>query len=163
MTTTKARRLPVRIAGVDPSRRIAVRDPGPSRRDVAACHFSERLPRLRDHMIAKAARVPFEDEKFAYLAVSRQPIPRPEPAARIVGPPKRSKAGRSARVCSDGTLCTLEVERRDARYKRVAKTRWATRSNLPIRTRAEWPCVVAIKLPAARSPEWRGPFRDVPA
>lgn len=75
-------------------------------------------------MIAKAATVPFENEKFAYLAVSRHPISRPEPTARIVSPPKLSKAHWSARVCSEGTLRTLEAERRDPRYKRLAKKRW---------------------------------------
>ena len=35
------------------------------------CHFSVRLPRSREHMHAKRAKVPFEDERFAYLAVSR--------------------------------------------------------------------------------------------
>src|SRR6185312_7664120 len=33
------------------------------------CHFSVRLARSRDHLIAKAARVPFEDERYAYIAV----------------------------------------------------------------------------------------------
>ncbi len=35
------------------------------------CHFSQRLARSRDHMIVKSASVPFEDERYAYLAASR--------------------------------------------------------------------------------------------
>ena len=35
------------------------------------CHFSVRLPRSRAHMHAKAASVPFEDERFAYLVLAR--------------------------------------------------------------------------------------------
>ena len=35
------------------------------------CHFSVRLPRSRDHRLAKGAEVPFEDETFAYLVVAR--------------------------------------------------------------------------------------------
>ena len=37
------------------------------------CHFSVRLARRREHMHAKKATVPFEDEKFSYLIASRQP------------------------------------------------------------------------------------------
>ena len=50
------------------------------------CHFSERLQRSRDHMIAKGARVPFEDERYAYVAVSRVPVVHPA-SARIIKPP----------------------------------------------------------------------------
>ena len=35
------------------------------------CHFSKRLSRSRDHLIAKNASVPFEDERFSYLAVAK--------------------------------------------------------------------------------------------
>ena len=37
------------------------------------CHFAQRLPRSRDHMLMKDADVPFEDEKFSYVALSRVP------------------------------------------------------------------------------------------
>src|SRR5581483_6810518 len=35
------------------------------------CHFSERLMRTRDHKQVKQVDVPFEDEKFSYVAVAR--------------------------------------------------------------------------------------------
>ena len=37
------------------------------------CHFSRRVARSRTHRLAKDADVPWEDEKFIYLAVSRTP------------------------------------------------------------------------------------------
>ncbi|TIU19787.1 MAG: methyltransferase type 11, partial [Mesorhizobium sp.] len=37
------------------------------------CHFSRRVARSRLHRLAKEADVPWEDEKFIYLAASRQP------------------------------------------------------------------------------------------
>src|SRR5882757_8128079 len=37
------------------------------------CHFTQRLPRSRAHMQMKGAEVPFEDEKFAYVALTRGP------------------------------------------------------------------------------------------
>jgi ribosomal protein RSM22 (predicted rRNA methylase) len=38
------------------------------------CHFAQRLPRSRAHRQLKAAEVPFEDEKFIYVALTRAPI-----------------------------------------------------------------------------------------
>src|SRR6202021_2235385 len=37
------------------------------------CHFTQRLPRSRAHKQIKGAEVPFEDEKFAYVALTRAP------------------------------------------------------------------------------------------
>src|SRR5581483_4693850 len=34
------------------------------------CHFSVRVRRSRDHRIAKGADAPFEDERYAYVAVT---------------------------------------------------------------------------------------------
>ena len=38
------------------------------------CHFTQRLPRSRAHKALKDAELPFEDEKFAYVALTRTPI-----------------------------------------------------------------------------------------
>ena len=40
------------------------------------CHFTQRLPRSRAHKQIKGADVPFEDEKFAYVALTRAPVAR---------------------------------------------------------------------------------------
>ena len=37
------------------------------------CHFTQRLPRSRAHKQIKAAELPFEDEKFSYVALTRAP------------------------------------------------------------------------------------------
>ena len=37
------------------------------------CHFAQRLPRLRAHIQIKGAELPFEDEKFSYVVLTRQP------------------------------------------------------------------------------------------
>ncbi|PBC03021.1 small ribosomal subunit Rsm22 family protein [Mesorhizobium sp. WSM3860] len=50
------------------------------------CHFSRRVARSRLHRLAKDADVPWEDEKFIYLAASR--LPAPQRASRVIAPPK---------------------------------------------------------------------------
>jgi len=88
------------------------------------CHFSQRLPRSRDHMLAKDASVPFEDERFSYLAVSRHPAP-PTNRARIIKPPEGTRAGIGFPLCDDNGLHTASVNRRDkAIYNLIKKAKW---------------------------------------
>lgn len=87
------------------------------------CHFSVRLPRTRLHMQAKAASVPFEDERYSYVIATRdQPSPA---AARILSPPAAGKAGIRLRLCTAAGLETPMIARRDAAaYKRARKLDW---------------------------------------
>ena len=78
------------------------------------CHFSQRLPRSRDHRLAKGAEVPFEDEKFIYLAVSRPSVWRAEPSPRILAPPRMTKPALNAKLCCpDGRVEDRLISRRD--------------------------------------------------
>jgi ribosomal protein RSM22 (predicted rRNA methylase) len=90
------------------------------------CHFSVRLARSRAHMHAKAANVPFEDERFAYLVLARGGMP---PAgARLVAKPHHGKAEIALRLCTQGRLETRHVARRDAAaYKQARKLDWGDR------------------------------------
>ena len=88
------------------------------------CHFPARLGRTRAHMQVKSAVVPFEDEKFSYLAISRTPAAQ-DPAARIVGSTHLSRAGVRFPVCRDGRIEELQILKRDDAAFRVArKHRW---------------------------------------
>jgi ribosomal protein RSM22 (predicted rRNA methylase) len=75
------------------------------------CHFAQRLPRSRAHMQMKGAQLPFEDEKFSYVILTREPMTlRP---ARVLAPPVVGKAEMSVKLCtSDGVMLT-KVPRRD--------------------------------------------------
>lgn len=92
------------------------------------CHFSVRLPRSRDHRLAKGAEVPFEDEKFAYLLAARPTVEVEPPAGRILAPPRAGKAGVELKVCGRDGLETRAVARRDkAAYAAVRRLGWGDR------------------------------------
>ncbi len=87
------------------------------------CHFTQRLARSREHMHAKGAQVPFEDESFSWIAVSR--VLYPLVSARIVAPPKATKIGTTFKLCSAEGLSTPLIASRDkANYKLVKKLEW---------------------------------------
>jgi len=87
------------------------------------CHFSVRLARSRAHMHAKAASVPFEDERFAYLVLVRGAAP--SGGGRIVAPPQHAKPGITLRLCTEGRLEPRHIARRSATaYKQARKLDW---------------------------------------
>lgn len=89
------------------------------------CHFSQRLARSRDHMIVKAANVPFEDEKFSYLAVARDHVAVKRYDARVLAPPKKDKTGVAMKVCANGDISRRKIPRRDREeFSRLRDVRW---------------------------------------
>ncbi len=89
------------------------------------CHFVQRLPRSRDHMIAKSAELPFEDEKFCYLAVARRHISFTPAASRVLAPPAKGKPGIELKLCVDGAIRRETIFRRDKQaYARHRNARW---------------------------------------
>jgi ribosomal protein RSM22 (predicted rRNA methylase) len=88
------------------------------------CHFSQRLPRSRDHLKAKGASVPFEDERFSYVAVTRHPVARKN-VSRIIAPPKETKAGITLPLCTERGLQRAFVSRRQRDvYALLRKANW---------------------------------------
>lgn len=90
------------------------------------CHFNVRLSRTRDHMQAKGATVPFEDEKFCYLAVAREGVTAGEGGMRIVEPSHVSKSGARFSVCArSGELKSVLIEKRDREsFNAVKRLDW---------------------------------------
>ena len=78
------------------------------------CHFSVRLPRSRDHRLAKRAEVPFEDERFSYLIAARPGIAIAPYLPRILAPPRTGKPGIALKLCGlDGRVEHRLVAKRD--------------------------------------------------
>ena len=87
------------------------------------CHFAQRLARSRAHMQVKGADVPFEDERFSYVVLTRAPVTRHP--SRILAQPAVGKAGVSAKLCTPDGVTIAKVPRRDkAAYAHARHWRW---------------------------------------
>jgi ribosomal protein RSM22 (predicted rRNA methylase) len=86
------------------------------------CHFSQRLPRSRDHMLLKDAHVPFEDERYSYVVMTREKV---ASGARILAPPLEEKRGLTFKLCDENGLRAQFVASRDKEeFRRVRKHGW---------------------------------------
>ena len=87
------------------------------------CHFTQRLPRSRAHKQIKGAELPFEDEKFIYVALARAPVA--QHPARVLAQPVVTKVEVTAKLCTPGGLVIAKVPRRaKADYARARRWRW---------------------------------------
>lgn len=87
------------------------------------CHFSQRLQRSRVHKQLKSAELPYEDEKFIYLAVSSIPVtPRP---SRVLAQPVTTKIAITAKLCTEsGVIAAVAPKRDKALYAKFRKLDW---------------------------------------
>lgn len=87
------------------------------------CHFSQRLARSRAHKHLKGAELPYEDEKFSYVVLSRNaPVRRP---ARVLAQPKISKVAVTMKLCTMSGVEISDVPHRDrASYSIARKVDW---------------------------------------
>jgi len=88
------------------------------------CHFVQRLARSRGHMQVKGVELPFEDEKFSYVALARTPPARF--AARVLAQPLVGKDEIAAKLCqADGQAAVVKVARRNKpAYATAKRWRW---------------------------------------
>jgi ribosomal protein RSM22 (predicted rRNA methylase) len=87
------------------------------------CHFTRRLPRSRAHKQLKSAELPYEDEKFIFVALTRVPVGRP--FARVLAQPVVTKVAVSAKLCTVDGLANAVAPRRDKPvYARFRKYDW---------------------------------------
>lgn len=87
------------------------------------CHFGARVSRSSVQRRLKNGSLAYEDEKYAYVAVTRANA---EPcAARVLRRPRLEPRRVSLRLCATGGLRHELVTRREGdRYRAARKTRW---------------------------------------
>lgn len=90
------------------------------------CHFARRVARSRLHRQTKAADVPWEDEKFSYVAVSRKPAP--ASGARVIARPRKASGRVTLKLCrADGSAGDQLFSRRDGElFKRASRSDWGS-------------------------------------
>jgi ribosomal protein RSM22 (predicted rRNA methylase) len=94
------------------------------------CHFTQRLPRSRAHKQIKGAELPFEDEKFSYVALTRAPAARH--SARVLAQPVVTKIEVTAKLCTPDGLAITKVSRRaKAEFARARRWRWGDTVDSP--------------------------------
>lgn len=88
------------------------------------CHFSARVARSRIHRLAKNAEVPWEDEKFIFLAATRMPVS--HSGTRVLAPPQAASGRVNLKLCtSEGAATQRLVTRREgAAFKAARRTGW---------------------------------------
>ncbi len=96
------------------------------------CHFSRRVARSRIHRLVKEADVPWEDEKYIFVAATRlavQPV-----AARIIAPPRAGKGRISLKLCrADGSAGERLVTKREgATFAQARRLDWGDATSVDI-------------------------------
>lgn len=83
------------------------------------CHFSQRVSRSRLHKQVKDGELPYEDEKFSFIAVSRvegQLVP-----GRVLRHPQVRKGHIEFEICTPDGISSKTITRRDKEIFRIAK------------------------------------------
>jgi ribosomal protein RSM22 (predicted rRNA methylase) len=87
------------------------------------CHFTQRLPRSQAHKQLKSAELPFEDEKFSYVVLTRAAVA--QHPARVLAQPVVTKVDVTAKLCTPDGLAIAKMPRRDkGSYARTRRWRW---------------------------------------
>jgi ribosomal protein RSM22 (predicted rRNA methylase) len=87
------------------------------------CHFSQRLPRSQAHKQLKSAELPYEDERFSYVALTRAPVA--QHRARVLAQPAINKVAVTAKLCTGHGVISAVAPRRDRpAYARFRKYNW---------------------------------------
>lgn len=87
------------------------------------CHFSCRIPRSQLHRLSKGGEAPYEDEKYAYVALARERGPLNE-GGRILRHPQIAKGIVRIQLCTEEGITWKTLSKRDGEaYKRVRKAK----------------------------------------
>ena len=106
------------------------RPPGAYRRAVSGihgvsdggsdwCHFAARVERSSLHRRLKGGELGYEDEKYSYVAFTREAMPRA--GARILRRPQHHPGWIELRTCTESGLETRRITKRDREAFRAAR------------------------------------------
>ena len=86
------------------------------------CHFVMRVQRTRLHKALKGGDAPYEDEKFCYLALTRE-APGAACRARVLRHPTIAPGRIMLTLCENGEKTVRTVTKKDPLWKRARKIR----------------------------------------
>ena len=87
------------------------------------CHFAARVERSSLHRRVKGGELGYEDEKFSYVALARQPVELP--AARIIRHPQHHPGLIEIATCTPEGLRRERIFKRDRdRFRAARKAAW---------------------------------------
>ncbi|SPE36747.1 conserved hypothetical protein [Candidatus Sulfopaludibacter sp. SbA6] len=87
------------------------------------CHFAARVERSSMHRRIKDAELGYEDEKFSYVAMAREPVTVAE--ARVIRRPQHRPSLITIETCTPGGLQTERVTRRNREaFRRARRLVW---------------------------------------
>jgi ribosomal protein RSM22 (predicted rRNA methylase) len=94
------------------------------------CHFGVRLPRSKLHRRAKGVELGYEDEKYSYAVLSREPVSKA--SARIIRQPQVRSGHVILTSCEPGGVERRTVSRKQgALYKEAKGAAWGDAIDLP--------------------------------
>lgn len=84
------------------------------------CHFAVRLPRSKLHRRAKGVELGYEDEKFSYAVLSREPAPTAK--ARIIRQPQVRSGHVNVVTCEPDGVHSRTISKREGGIYREARS-----------------------------------------
>jgi ribosomal protein RSM22 (predicted rRNA methylase) len=87
------------------------------------CHFAARVERSSLHRRIKDAELGYEDEKFSYVAMAREPVTVAE--ARVIRRPQHRPGLIAIETCTPGGLSSERITKRDREaFRRARRLIW---------------------------------------
>ena len=83
------------------------------------CHSIVRMERTKVHKVLKNADLPYEDEKFAYIAISKEKYD--NSGTRILRHPMIEKGKITLKVCHNGKIEDMIVTKKDKELFKMVK------------------------------------------
>ncbi|MCH9626691.1 MAG: hypothetical protein S4CHLAM2_03190 [Chlamydiales bacterium] len=92
------------------------------------CHFSVRVNRSERHRHAKEASLPYEDEKYSYVIVTKEPLNPEKP--RLISTPQKRSGHVNMELCTVTGIEKRTVSKKQKElYRAARKAKWGDTLN----------------------------------